>query len=98
MAETTRLIFETLGAAYPEAYEIQQIGLVHSFAISVPKWTIHPTRTVPMANGELDLDGSDLHGEKTFPEIVRRFQPDIVFAFNDPQHLAFLCTPAGTRP
>ncbi|SPE60132.1 hypothetical protein SBV1_370116 [Verrucomicrobia bacterium] len=98
MAETTRLIFETLLARYPDAYEVEQIGLVHSFAVSVPKWPIHPTRTVRRTNGELDLDQADAHGEKTLPEVVRRFRPDLVFAFNDPQNVAFLCVPRESRP
>lgn len=98
MAETTRLIFEALQVEYPDAYEIQQIGLVHTFAVSAPKWKIHPTRTVRMASGELELDKNDAHGEKTLPDLVRRFRPDLVFAFNDPQHLAFLCVPPRSRP
>jgi glycosyltransferase involved in cell wall biosynthesis len=98
MAEMIRLIFETLLAQYPDAYEIEQVGLVHTFAVSAPRWPIHPTRTVRMANGELDLDPNDAHGEKTFPEVARRFQPDLVFAYNDPQYLAFLCASPQSRP
>lgn len=98
MAEMVRLIFETLLAQYPDAYEIEQVGLVHTFAVSALQWPIHPTRTVLLANGELDLDPCDANGEKTLPEVVSRFQPDLVFAYNDPQHLAFLCAPPQSRP
>jgi glycosyltransferase involved in cell wall biosynthesis len=97
MAEMIRLIFETLLGEYPDTYELQQIGLVHTFAVSVPRWPIHPTRTVRLNNGDLDLDQTDAHGEKTLAEIVEQFQPDVVFAYNDPQSLAFLCAAPRSR-
>jgi hypothetical protein len=43
MAEATRLIFGELLDSYPEQYEIHQVGLFHCYAVTRPRWPIHPT-------------------------------------------------------
>ncbi len=97
MAETTRLIFETLLYKYPNQYELHQIGLFHCYAATVPKWPIFPTRTSKCGNGDIDFDQKDKYGQKTFPEIIDHLRPDIVFAFNDPDKVMHLCNPPEKR-
>lgn len=97
MAETTRLIFDSLKAHYPNTYEISQIGMFHISAVTQPSWPIYPTKTVTRSDGRVDLDITDLHGEKTFEEVLHVFKPDIVFAFDDPQHLTYLGRSATER-
>jgi glycosyltransferase involved in cell wall biosynthesis len=98
MAETTRLIFGALLDNYPEKYELYQLALTHSFAITEPRWPVYPTKGIPGADGRMHaLDTGDLAGEKSFPELVLKIAPDIVFAFNDPQRLLYLCDPPERR-
>ena len=86
MAEVTRVIFEDLIDRFPEHYEIEQIGLFHIYAITTPRWPIYPT----MVEGDSRnprLDKDDICGLLTLRERIALTKPDLVFAFNDPQHL-----------
>jgi glycosyltransferase involved in cell wall biosynthesis len=93
LAEATRLIFETLLDEYPDQYDIRQVGLAHSCAVAVPKWTVIPTKSRVDDSGRLAFINRDILGELTVSEVVADYAPDIVFAFNDPQcvqHLLWL--------
>src|ERR1017187_8325444 len=97
MAEATRLIFNTLLEKYPEHYDVHQIGLSHCYAVTTPKWPVYPTRFIKGKDGYEVFAPEDGYGEKTFPAIVQKIQPDIVFAFNDPQSVVHLCIPESER-
>jgi glycosyltransferase involved in cell wall biosynthesis len=97
MAETTRLIFETLLAAYPDYYEVYQVGLFHCYAVTEPKWPIYPTKTVKNQLGQNDFSPCDRFGQETFREVLDCVKPDITFAYNDPQNLEHLCDPRDKR-
>jgi glycosyltransferase involved in cell wall biosynthesis len=98
MAEAIRLIFGALLDRYPEYYELHQVGLTHSFSVASPRWPVYATKGAAAESGEMvTFDVADLAGEKTFPEVAQRLQPDIVFGFNDPQRLLHLCKPANER-
>jgi glycosyltransferase involved in cell wall biosynthesis len=88
--ETIRLIFKTLLSRFKDEYEIQQIGLNHTLAVTLPFWPIIPTKVV--TKGDLRaLDPDDLFGQKTFPEVASAFQPDIVFVHNTPRNAIPIC-------
>lgn len=97
MAETTRLIFNTLLKMYPDQYEIHQIGLNHVHAVTLPTWPIYPTRAIKRPDGREDLAREDRYGEETFRKLLPELQPDIVFAFNDPHAVEHLCEDASQR-
>jgi glycosyltransferase involved in cell wall biosynthesis len=97
MAETTRLIFNTLLQKYPKHYEIHQIGLKHVYAVTTANWQIHATKTIKSSDGRIGLDKQDVAGQKTIRILLPTLEPDIVFAFNDPQHLDHLCIDATQR-
>jgi len=83
LAETCRNIFIPLLERYSNDYEIHQIGWFHrDTSINVP-WPIYPTKFDRQPNGQLRLDDSDRYAQKTFPEVVSRLKPDIVFAYSD---------------
>lgn len=90
MAETTRLIFTGLSDLFPGDYQIEQIGLNHYYAVCEPKWKIYPTLTTQIA-GQTVWDPNDRYGYETFKAVLPLSKPDLVFAFNDPQHLEPLC-------
>src|SRR5438552_1953847 len=93
MAETTRLIFNSLLQRFPDTYELHQIALNHidtDTGIS-PRWPIYPTKTVISPDGRVYHAKHDLHGEQTIRTLVPKLKPDIIFAFNDPQNLEYLC-------
>lgn len=91
LAETTRLIFHTLMDKYPGEYEIKQIGLFHSNPVVQPRWEIFPTKLDKQPNGSVRLVESDKYGQETFPGVVQRVQPDIVFGFGDPWYIYHMC-------
>ena len=86
MAEVIRLIFEDLLQRYPDSYEVEQIGLFHFYAVTIPKWPVYPTKTIKVLNS-FRLDESDIWGHITLREKVDTWRPDLVFAFNDPQSI-----------
>jgi glycosyltransferase involved in cell wall biosynthesis len=96
LAETTRLIFSTLLDKYPGQYELHQVGICHCYAVTQPRWPIYPTQAVKGPNGLRWLP-EDGFGQKTFPKILAKVQPDIVFGFGEPQRVMHLCTPAERR-
>lgn len=97
MAETTRLIFNTLLQKHPNCYEIHQLGLKHVHAVTTPNWPIYPTKTVTLPDGRIDLAKDDLNGQETFLNLLPKLEPDIVFAFNDPHALKHLCIEGNKR-
>jgi glycosyltransferase involved in cell wall biosynthesis len=97
LAETTRLIFANLLAQYPEHYEVHQLGLSQCYAVTTPQWPVHPTMTFKNREGKLDFVPEDKYGQKTFFRLVSKIQPDIVFAFGDPQTFLYLCLPRAER-
>ena len=86
IAETIRLIFDAILSRYSEYYKIQQVGLFHLYAVANPRWPVYPTKTTGVATSAR-LDDRDLYGNVTGLERIILWRPDIVFAFNDPQHL-----------
>ena len=97
MAETTRLIFERLLKRYPQSYELHQVGLLHCHAVTTAHWPIHATMTVAGPEGTLHFMDEDRYGENTVRHMLPKLMPDIVFGFNDPQHLLHLGTDARER-
>lgn len=97
MAETTRLIFSTLLDNYPQQYELHQVGLFHCYAVTQPRWPIYPTQTSKEPDGQLRFAPEDRYGQKTFFKVAAKLQPDIVFAFGEPQRVAYLCAPPNAR-
>jgi hypothetical protein len=87
-AETLRLLFEGLVRNHPAEYEISQVGLAHCFAVVEPKWPVHPTSSSPGEKASQSAVLEDMNGELTLRHAIDTFQPDIVFALNDPQRLA----------
>lgn len=96
LAETTRLIFSTLLDKYPERYELHQVGICHCYAVTKQRWPIYPTMAVKGPNG-LRWVPEDRYGQRTFPKVLARVQPDIVFGFGEPHRVMHLCTPPQTR-
>ncbi|MCG8576373.1 MAG: hypothetical protein MI810_15910, partial [Flavobacteriales bacterium] len=97
LAETTRLLFDSLRKYHPDIYEIEQIGLFHCYAVCQPSWKIHPTKLIRGPGSQFTFDEGDKYGAKTYKKVLQSFSPDIVFGFGDPDRLLFLCTPAANR-
>ncbi len=97
LAETTRLIFSNLLAKYPDQYEIHQIGLFQCYAVTTPQWPVYPTMTFKNRQGTLEFTPEDKYGHKTFLRLLPKVQPEIVFAFGDPQTVLYLCLPPKQR-
>jgi glycosyltransferase involved in cell wall biosynthesis len=97
IAETTRLIFGGLMDRYPEAYELHQVGLFHCYAVTQPRWPVYPTMTMKDRDGKLLITPEDKYAQKTFFRLLPKIQPDIVFAFGDPQRVLHLCLPREKR-
>ncbi len=97
LAETTRLIFGSLLKRYPEQYEVHQLGLFQCYAVTTPQWPVYPTMTFKNRQGKLDFVPEDKYGQKTFFRLLPKVQPDIVFAFGDPQTVLYLCRPPKER-
>jgi glycosyltransferase involved in cell wall biosynthesis len=86
------LIFGHLLRSFPDKYELHQLALWHSYPLADIEWPVYPTAGILTENGFVkEFDSTDLAGEKTFPALVEKIKPDIVFAFNDPQRLAHVC-------
>ena len=97
MAEATRLIFGGLLAKYPEHYDLHQLGLFQCYAVTTPQWPVYPTMTFKNRQGKLEFSPEDKYGEKSFFRLLSKVQPDIVFAFGDPQTVLHMCLPAKDR-
>lgn len=98
LAESTRLIFGTLLAEFPNEYEVWQVGLCSTHAVTTVPWPIFPTIMRRNSEGINELLLADLNGEITYPRVLASVQPDIVFLFNDPQNIKHACIPATERP
>ena len=97
LAETTRLIFGNLLAKHPAEYEIHQVGLFQCYAVTTPQWPVYPTLTIKNRQGKVEFVPEDKYGQKTFFRLLPKLQPDIVFAFGDPQTVLYLCRPPKER-
>lgn len=97
MAEVIRLIFETIVDNYPNQYELHQVGLFHSHAVTKPRWPVYPTKGGTDKDGRVFFLTDDLYGQRTFLEVVLELRPDIVFAHNDSQRTLHLCTEPAKR-
>lgn len=91
MAETTRVLFSALIENYREIYDVHQIGLFHCYAVCEPKWPVLPTQTTSAGGGGINFDVEDIYAQRTFPRVFADLQPDLVFAYNDPQKLLHIC-------
>jgi glycosyltransferase involved in cell wall biosynthesis len=90
MAEVIRLVFGGLLAEFPTRYVVHQVGLHHVSAVVDSPWPVTRTDSHLASNGEVVLAQDDLNGEKTVQRVLGEFNPDIVFAHNDPQNVGFL--------
>ena len=97
LAETTRLIFANLLTKHPQEYDLHQLGLFQCYAVTTPQWQVYPTQTFKNREGKLEFNSEDKHGAKTFFRLLPKVQPDIVFAFGDPQTVLYLCLPPKDR-
>src|SRR3569623_377693 len=69
VAELIRL---TLGALIQDRnrrYDIHQVGLFHSFAVTEPPWPIYPTRGRAQHGGPVCFEWADINGEITSREL-----------------------------
>jgi glycosyltransferase involved in cell wall biosynthesis len=82
VAEITRLIFGHLIANHPEEFNLLQVGLFHSHAVTKPFWPIQATEAV---RKQFVVD--DLFGQRTLHRFIGSFKPDILFAVGNPLHL-----------
>jgi glycosyltransferase involved in cell wall biosynthesis len=96
-AETMRSIFNTLLKLHPDDYELHQLGLGHVGGAGKTTWPIYLTRVEVHPGKGWTMAKSDLDGRETFPIVLANLQPDIVFAFNDPQNLQHLCVERSKR-
>ena len=97
LAETTRLIFGNLLAKYAGNYDLHQIGLSHFYAVTTAPWPVHQTMMRENSEGKLEFLPEDNHGQKSFFKLLPELQPDIVFAFGDPQNVLHFCLPPNER-
>lgn len=97
-AEMVRSIFEGLTKEHPEAYELTQICLADSFAVTYPKWPVHSITMAKEKNGDFQCVHARWPVEETLRNIVLGFRPDIIFALNDPAGLAPLSYDVANRP
>jgi glycosyltransferase involved in cell wall biosynthesis len=97
MAEITRLIFDSLLEKYPGRYDLHQLGLIHFHAVTPANWPIYPTQSITLPDGRGVLSKDDMHGQKTIYDLLKQLEPDILFAYNDPQNLVHLCAEAIKR-
>ena len=91
LVEICRLIFSSLVRDFGNKYSISQVGLFHGSAVVMPMWPIMPTRKQVLPDGSEHFDPRDEFGFVTATEYIETHQPDIVFVFNDPQHVEFFC-------
>ena len=97
-AAIVRSIFEALQDDPSIPIEICQLALFHVHAVVEPKWPIFTTREDSSSSTRRRrLDPSDLHGEISFGDAVRKCQPHVVFVLDDPQNVLHLCTPKSER-
>ncbi len=52
---------------------------------------------LPLPDGPLRFSPDDRYRQKTFFKIAARIQPDVVFAFGEPQRVSYLCAPRNAR-
>lgn len=97
MAEVIRLTFGALLDKYPDHYDLHQLGLWHSHAVTTPRWPVYPTTHRRDKAGNFFFRTDDMDGQQTFKELVGSLRPDVVFAFNDSQRLLHLCCDAPQR-
>jgi glycosyltransferase involved in cell wall biosynthesis len=97
-AEMVRSIFEALTKKYPGAYELCQIGLAHSFAVTYPKWLVHPIMAAKETNSDFQCPPGNRPAREALRNVVLNFQPEIVFALDDPAGVAPLCTATADLP
>ncbi len=91
------MIFANLLAQYPEHYAVHQLGLFQCYAVTTPQWPVYPTMTFKNREGKLEFVPEDKYGKRTFARLLPKLQPDIVFAFGDPQTVLYACLPPQNR-
>lgn len=89
LATTTRNIFIPLVQAYPDKYEIHQLGFFHFMPKEQVPWPIYQTKLINTPNG-MQPDPADNYGQLSFNEIVAKVRPDIVFGYGDMWHFNHL--------
>lgn len=87
LAEATRLTFGTLLKLFPDKYDLHQLGFFHQQnGVTAPLWPITPTKFEKVGN-QIRLRESDKYGAESFPEVVTKFKPDIVYGYGDPWYV-----------
>jgi len=86
-----RCIFEGLIKRYPHAYDLCQVGLAHSLAVTYPKWPVHLIMTTKDNNGNSQRPPGAWLVPDALRNVVLRFHPEIVFALDAPAGVAPLC-------
>jgi len=89
LATTTRNIFIPLLQAFPNKYEIHQLGFFHFMPKESVPWPIYQTIVNQTPNGP-QPDMGDKYGEKSFHDLVAKIRPDIVFGYGDMWHFNHL--------
>lgn len=65
-------------------YRIVHHGWFHTDLSNEVPWTVIPTNTRRNPhNGQQELDVDDIHGQKSFKDVIAKVKPDIVWALGD---------------
>lgn len=97
-AEIVRCIFEGLIKKYPDAYELSQLSVVHSIAVTDPKWPVHPIMRTRDGNANSQRPQGAWLWAEALRSAILRFQPEIVFALDDPADVTPLCSAPAYLP
>lgn len=89
LATTTRNIFIPLLKAFPDKYEIHQLGFFHFMPKEQVPWPIYQTKINQTPQGP-QPDMNDKYGEISFHDLAYRLKPDIVFGYGDMWHFNHL--------
>lgn len=91
LSETVRNIFIPLMQRHKDKYDIHQLGFFHIAGKEPVPWPIYHTKLNQTPRG-LELDNDDRYGVQTFPDILAKVKPDIVFGFGDMWYFEHLLT------
>jgi glycosyltransferase involved in cell wall biosynthesis len=78
----TRELWKRLLALNPD-WNVVQHGWLHQSVEPVP-WHVEPTARVMDDSGKVGPHKGDVYGKITFPKMVEKFKPDVVWTVSDP--------------
>lgn len=70
-------------------WTIMQHGWFHE-SMEPGKWAIEPTMKLVGPDGKARENVQDVYGQLSFPKIVERFKPDVVWTLSDPMQSAYM--------